>query len=300
MLRSEEMTLVQIIERTDVARTVVTELGSEGVMHFRDLNGDTPFYKRAFADEIKRCDDMVRRVNYLTAQVEAAELESPTATAPVPLEVAEEAIRQTQTDLRESANNLTNVERSHNALKEHIQVLALGGKLFGTATVPMAPKAAAAASAARAIGGGLSEPLLASAFPTGKGAPTGPAGAGDENVLYVQAGTLSRSLTPSLMRAVHRVSRGNCVVHDMPVDGELLGKPPDARGSEVTRPGPYPTWTLPDLDPTRPGPYQTWALPDLDPKPGLWLLASILLPLLSPRSLLLGSSTLRWEDGADA
>ena len=43
----------------------------------------------------------------------------------------------------------------------------------------------------------------------------------EESLLHVQAGVVSRALTAALVRAVHRVTRGNCVVHDVPIDEPL-------------------------------------------------------------------------------
>ena len=88
MIRSEEMSLVRIIERNESARDIMTELGEAGLLHLRDLNGDAPVYKRAFATDVKRCDEMARRVMYLTAQVKAKGLaiapprRSPSPTSP--------------------------------------------------------------------------------------------------------------------------------------------------------------------------------------------------------------------------
>ena len=56
------MTLVQIIDRNDAARALITEIGEESLVHFRDKNGETPLYKRAFSDGIKRCEEMSRRL----------------------------------------------------------------------------------------------------------------------------------------------------------------------------------------------------------------------------------------------
>ena len=44
----------------------------------------------------------------------------------------------------------------------------------------------------------------------------------------MQAGVLPRALTPALVRAVHRITRGNCVVRDMPIEEPLLGMPAEA------------------------------------------------------------------------
>ena len=222
MLRSEAMTLCQLIDRNDAARTIIAELGEVGIMQFRDMNGETPLYKRAFSLEMKRCDDLSRRLGFLYAQLEAAEVVAPPAIAGkllMPLATVEAALRQAQGEFVEARAQETQVRRAHNALKEHLQVLMRGGALFdGSSTALPGPSLSASAP--------LAAPLLAHAFHTG--GPGGARGA-DEGLLHVQAGTIPRTMAPAFLRAVHRVTRGNCVVHDVPIDAMLLGVPPEGR-----------------------------------------------------------------------
>jgi hypothetical protein len=220
MFRSAEMQLVQIVDRTDAARDVICCLGEAGLVHFRDMNGETPTYKRAFAAEVKRSEEMGRRLNNLAAQIEAAGLA--TADAPEPdsllptLDAVEETLRSTLAERQEARVHEQQVAKAHNALKEHLHCLALGGAVFdgGQPGAALPPP-----SLARSSSSGLSAPLLSSAFPTG----LGPAGGVDEGLLHVQVGTITRTMAPALMRAVHRITRGNCVVHDGPIDEPLLG-----------------------------------------------------------------------------
>ena len=234
MIRSVEMTLVQLVERNDVARMVITELGEAGLVHFIDMNGDTPYYKRAFSSDLKRCDEMARRLTYVTGQVEAAKIaitphvEGSLLPSIVHLEAS---LRSAHTDVREAREQEAQVARAHNALKEHLHVLSLGGAVFDGDTpsqllTPSQPHLSRGSSS-------LSAPLLGSAFPTGAGS----AGA-QETLLHVQAGAVNRALAPALVRALHRVTRGNCVVHDVPIEGALLGVP------QVRERGGWPPCTL--------------------------------------------------------
>ena len=124
MIRSVEMTLVQLVERNDVARMVITELGEAGLVHFIDMNGDTPYYKRAFSSDLKRCDEMARRLTYVTGQVEAAKIaitphvEGSLLPSIVHLEAS---LRSAHTDVREAREQEAQVARAHNALKEHMR-----------------------------------------------------------------------------------------------------------------------------------------------------------------------------------
>ena len=236
MLRSEEMTLCQLIERNEMARIVVTELGEAGLVQFRDMNGDTPVYKRPFSEELKRCDDMSRKVTWLFNQLENVGLPAPEYDLPedgvemLPgLDAVEDALKAAKTELEASRTQELLVRKAHNALKEHIHVLNVGGQLFEEAA-PAKPRGQTRdTKSSYDQVSTLAAPLLASDFGTGKG-PSGH----EESLLRVQAGVLPRALTPALVRAVHRITRGNCVVRDMPIEEPLLGMPADGRYGEPT------------------------------------------------------------------
>ena len=70
MIRSEEMTLVQLVERNDAARAIINELGEASLLHFRDMNKDLPSYKRAFTAELKKCDDAIKHAEENQGDIE--------------------------------------------------------------------------------------------------------------------------------------------------------------------------------------------------------------------------------------
>lgn len=72
MLRSELMSLCQIIDHNDSARTIVELLGDLGICQLKDLNSDIAVYKRTFSDEVRRCDELNRKLNVVSEQLEAA------------------------------------------------------------------------------------------------------------------------------------------------------------------------------------------------------------------------------------
>ena len=69
MLRSEYMTLCQIIDHNDATRAIVTELGELGIAQIKDMNPDVAVYKRTFSDEMRRCEDLNRRLNFIGDQL---------------------------------------------------------------------------------------------------------------------------------------------------------------------------------------------------------------------------------------
>ncbi|KAK7449729.1 H(+)-transporting V0 sector ATPase subunit a [Stygiomarasmius scandens] len=70
LLRSEQMSLVQLIVPTEVAHDTVAELGELGDVQFKDLNPDVNPFQRSFVGEIRRIDEMSRRVRFFSTQIE--------------------------------------------------------------------------------------------------------------------------------------------------------------------------------------------------------------------------------------
>ncbi|GBE82774.1 V-type proton ATPase subunit a [Sparassis crispa] len=70
LFRSEPMSLVQLIVPTEVAHDTIAELGELGNLQFKDLNADVNPFQRSFVGEIRRVDEMARRVRFFASQIE--------------------------------------------------------------------------------------------------------------------------------------------------------------------------------------------------------------------------------------
>ncbi|KAA1477079.1 ATPase V0/A0 complex subunit [Dentipellis sp. KUC8613] len=70
LFRSETMSLVQLFVPTEVAHDTVAELGELGNVQFKDLNPDVNPFQRSFIGEIRRVDEMARRVRFFASQIE--------------------------------------------------------------------------------------------------------------------------------------------------------------------------------------------------------------------------------------
>ena len=84
LFRSEEMSLIQLYIPYEVAQPTVSYLGELGLIEFRDLNPDVNAFQRAFVQEIRRLDDMERRLRFLSEQITKEDL----VMQPVDLELA--------------------------------------------------------------------------------------------------------------------------------------------------------------------------------------------------------------------
>ncbi|CAJ0604918.1 unnamed protein product [Cylicocyclus nassatus] len=73
--RSEVMSLCQIFLQTDSAYQCVAELGELGLVQFLDLNEEMNAYQRKFVNEIRRCDEMERKLKYIQDEVTKDDVE---------------------------------------------------------------------------------------------------------------------------------------------------------------------------------------------------------------------------------
>lgn len=68
--RSEAMQLVQLIVPAEAAHETVEELGELGLMQFKDLNAEQSAFQRNYATQVKRCDELARKLRFFRDQVE--------------------------------------------------------------------------------------------------------------------------------------------------------------------------------------------------------------------------------------
>jgi len=74
LFRSETMQLVQMIVPAEAAHDTVTALGEVGLVQFRDLNPDRSAFQRTYASQVKRCDEMLRKMRFFAEQMHKAGL----------------------------------------------------------------------------------------------------------------------------------------------------------------------------------------------------------------------------------
>jgi len=68
--RSEEMQLVQLLIQIDAAHDTVDELGKLGLVQFRDLNSHLNLFQRLRTNEIKRADEMLRKLRTFARHID--------------------------------------------------------------------------------------------------------------------------------------------------------------------------------------------------------------------------------------
>ncbi|EJU05796.1 ATPase V0/A0 complex subunit [Dacryopinax primogenitus] len=74
LFRSAAMSYVQLYIPTEVAHDTIAELGELGMVEFKDLNPGVNAFQRAFVTEIRRFDEMARRVRFFESQLDTASI----------------------------------------------------------------------------------------------------------------------------------------------------------------------------------------------------------------------------------
>uniref|UniRef100_A0A336M7G7 V-type proton ATPase subunit a n=2 Tax=Culicoides sonorensis TaxID=179676 RepID=A0A336M7G7_CULSO len=141
MFRSEEMALCQMFIQPEAAYTSLSELGEIGAVQFRDLNPDVNAFQRKFVSEVRRCDEMERKLRYVETEMKKDTVNCPDVSendiprAPNPREIIdlEAHLEKTENEIMELSQNAINLksnyleltelrnvlERTHNFFSEH-------------------------------------------------------------------------------------------------------------------------------------------------------------------------------------
>jgi len=142
LYRSEEMQLVRLFVQREAARDTVDEIGKLGLIQFRDLNPEVSAFQRNFVGEVKKCDEMERKVrlfnDYLEkerkeilldrkeiGQDEAAILQSESKPEPSKqrLDELEVELDNLEKELTQMYSNQTVLNKNYNELNELKHVL---------------------------------------------------------------------------------------------------------------------------------------------------------------------------------
>ena len=109
LFRSEEMCLVQLIMQTEAAHTTVSSLGELGLVQFIDLNEDVSAFLRNFVKEVRRCDEMERKLRFFSLQLQRFPPVSRSGPGQLSL-VQQDAGPATSTSTTHSAKELNDLE----------------------------------------------------------------------------------------------------------------------------------------------------------------------------------------------
>uniref|UniRef100_A0A665SW23 V-type proton ATPase subunit a n=1 Tax=Echeneis naucrates TaxID=173247 RepID=A0A665SW23_ECHNA len=116
LFRSEEMTLAQLFLQSEAAYCCVSELGEIGMVQFRDLNPDVNVFQRKFVNEVRRCEEMDRKLRFVEKEIKKANI--PILSDPLP-PPADLLYISPQATFEKLENELKEINTNQEALKKN-------------------------------------------------------------------------------------------------------------------------------------------------------------------------------------
>jgi len=129
LFRSEEMALCQLFLQSEAAYACVSELGELGLVQFRDLNPDTNAFQRKFVNEVRRCDEMERKLRFLEKEIKKDDIpmldagDSPDAPQPREMIDMEATFEKLEHELQEVNQNAEALKKNFLELTELKHIL---------------------------------------------------------------------------------------------------------------------------------------------------------------------------------
>ncbi|XP_075033008.1 V-type proton ATPase 116 kDa subunit a 1 isoform X5 [Mixophyes fleayi] len=211
LFRSEEMTLAQLFLQSEAAYCCVSELGELGKVQFRDLNPDVNVFQRKFVNEVRRCEEMDRKLRFVEKEIKKASMpiidtgENPEVPFPRDMIDLEANFEKIENELKEINTNQEALKRNFLELTELKYILRKTQQFFDEAQLhhhqQMADPDLLEESSS------LLEPSE-----IGRGAPLR---------LGFVAGVINRERIPTFERMLWRVCRGNVFLRQAEIENPL-------------------------------------------------------------------------------
>ncbi|XP_004608850.2 V-type proton ATPase 116 kDa subunit a 1 isoform X7 [Sorex araneus] len=203
LFRSEEMTLAQLFLQSEAAYCCVSELGELGKVQFRDLNPDVNVFQRKFVNEVRRCEEMDRKLRFVEKEIRKANIpimdtgENPEVPFPRDMIDLEANFEKIENELKEINTNQEALKRNFLELTELKFILRKTQQFFDEMADPDLLEESSS----------LLEPSE-----MGRGAPLR---------LGFVAGVINRERIPTFERMLWRVCRGNVFLRQAEIENPL-------------------------------------------------------------------------------
>ncbi|XP_017847856.1 V-type proton ATPase 116 kDa subunit a isoform X2 [Drosophila busckii] len=228
LFRSEEMALCQLFLQSEAAYACVSELGELGLVQFRDLNPDVNAFQRKFVNEVRRCDEMERKLRYLEKEIKKDGIpmldtgESPEAPQPREMIDLEATFEKLENELREVNQNAEALKRNFLELTELKHILRKT-QVFFDESVPMVYKSSAHHSSHKyrrylQMADNQNEDEQAQLLGEEGVRASQP---GQNLKLGFVAGVISREKLPAFERMLWRACRGNVFLRQAMIESPL-------------------------------------------------------------------------------
>ncbi|XP_073345720.1 V-type proton ATPase 116 kDa subunit a isoform X8 [Pagrus major] len=136
LFRSEEMTLAQLFLQSEAAYCCVSELGELGMVQFRDLNPDVNVFQRKFVNEVRRCEEMDRKLRFVEKEIKKASIptvdtgENPEVPFPRDMIDLEATFEKLENELKEINTNQEALKKNFLELTELKHILRRTQQFF--------------------------------------------------------------------------------------------------------------------------------------------------------------------------
>ncbi|XP_065129202.2 V-type proton ATPase 116 kDa subunit a isoform X1 [Paramisgurnus dabryanus] len=136
LFRSEEMTLAQLFLQSESAYCCVSELGEIGMVQFRDLNPDVNVFQRKFVNEVRRCEEMDRKLRFVEKEIKKANIpildtgENPEVPFPRDMIDLEATFEKLENEMREINTNQEALKKNFLELTELKHILRRTQQFF--------------------------------------------------------------------------------------------------------------------------------------------------------------------------
>lgn len=203
LFRSEEMTLAQLFLQSEAAYCCVSELGELGKVQFRDLNPDVNVFQRKFVNEVRRCEEMDRKLRFVEKEIRKANIpildtgENPEVPFPRDMIDLEANFEKIENELKEINTNQEALKRNFLELTELKFILRKTQQFFDEMADPDLLEESSS----------LLEPSE-----MGRGTPLR---------LGFVAGVINRERIPTFERMLWRVCRGNVFLRQAEIESPL-------------------------------------------------------------------------------
>lgn len=198
------MTLAQLFLQAEAAYACVSELGELGLVQFRDLNPDVNAFQRKFVNEVRRCEEMERKLRFLRKEIEKADIhvvdmgENPEAPHPREMIDLEAQFEQLENEMKDSNANYEALMKSFLELTELKHILRKTQTFFEEAELHVHNQQQ------------IHEPQGTDDMQALLGEePKGVSGTATATQLGFVTGVISRERVPSFERLLWRACRGN-------------------------------------------------------------------------------------------
>ncbi|XP_041673309.1 V-type proton ATPase 116 kDa subunit a isoform X3 [Cheilinus undulatus] len=203
LFRSEEMTLAQLFLQSEAAYCCVSELGEIGMVQFRDLNPDVNVFQRKFVNEVRRCEEMDRKLRFVEKEIKKANIpivdtgENPEVPFPRDMIDLEATFEKLENELKEINTNQEALKKNFLELTELKHILRRTQQFFDEMEDPSLLEESS---------------TLIDPSEVNRGAPLR---------LGFVAGVIGRERIPTFERMLWRVCRGNVFLRQADIEDPL-------------------------------------------------------------------------------